>query len=114
MFFISHVESTFIRGNRAPFYQAQLGVLFMAQLQFDAPQVQPDTGFDVLPAGWYKVAVTESDIKPTKDGQGMYLAVTYTVIDGQFRNRKIFGRFNLKNNNPMAQEIGYKQLSALA
>lgn len=86
----------------------------MAQIQFDARTVQPDTGFDTLPAGWYPVMVTASEVKPTKDGSGLMLVVTYTVIDGQYKNRKVFGRFNIQNKNPQAQEIAYKQLSALA
>ncbi len=83
-------------------------------LQFDARQVAPDVGYEVLPAGWYKVVVSESEIKPTKDGSGLMLVTVYTVIDGQYTKRKVFGRFNIKNNNPQAQEIAYKQLSALA
>lgn len=86
----------------------------MALINFDARSVQPDQGFDVLPAGWYKALVEKSDVKPTKDGSGAYVSVEYKIIDGQFSGRKIFGRFNIQNANPMAVEIGYKQLSALA
>lgn len=86
----------------------------MALLQFDARQVAPDQGFDTVPAGWYNVMVDESGIKPTKDGTGTLLNVRYTILDGQYQGRKIFGRFNIRNSNPTAQEIAYKQLSALA
>jgi len=86
----------------------------MAQLQFDARNVAPDTGGgDPLPAGWYNVAVDESAMKPTSDGTGAYLELRLNVLDGQFANRKLFTRLNLRNNNAQAQEIAFKQLSAI-
>jgi hypothetical protein len=87
----------------------------MAQLNFDARTVVPDTGQqDPVPAGWYKVVIDKSEMKPTKDGTGMRLELAFKVIDGQFTNRKIFEGLNLQNANPQAQEIAYKQLSAIA
>lgn len=86
----------------------------MATLNFDARTVAPDTGVDTVPAGWYNVLVDESELKPTKNGDGAYLNVRYNILDGQFAGRKLFSRINLKNANPVAQEIGFKQLSALA
>ena len=83
-------------------------------LNFDATNVSPDLGFEVLPAGWYNVAIDESDMKPTKDGSGAYLEVRFNVLDGQYVGKKIFMRMNLRNANPVAQEIAFKQLSAIA
>lgn len=86
----------------------------MAQLNFDATQVAPDLGFETVPAGWYNAMIDESEMKPTKDGSGAYLQARFNIIDGQYANRKIYMRLNLKNTNPVAQEIAYKQLSAIA
>jgi hypothetical protein len=86
----------------------------MAQLNFDARQVAPDTGFDLVPAGWYNVQADESDMKPTTKGDGAYLQVRFNILDGQYVGRKLFARFNIRNPSPVAQEIGQKQLSALA
>jgi len=86
----------------------------MATLNFNAAQVPTDFGTqDCVPAGWYNVMVDETEMKPTKDGSGAYLQVRFTVLDGQYVNRKVFTRMNLQNSNPTAQEIAYKQLSAL-
>lgn len=90
----------------------------MAALNFDASQVAPDTGFgELLPKGWYNVSIDESEIKPTKDaattGNAM-LTLRFTVLGGKYNGRKLFERFNIKNTNPTAQEIAYKQLSAVA
>ena len=86
----------------------------MAQLNFDATQVAPDLGFETVPAGWYNAMIDESEMKPTKDGSGAYLQTRFNIIDGQYANRKIYMRLNLRNTNPVAQEIAYKQLSAIA
>ena len=86
----------------------------MASLNFDATTVQPDTGFELLPAGWYNAMIDESTINPTKDGVGEYLQLRFSVIDGQYQGRKVFARLNIRNANQTAQEIAYKQLSAIA
>lgn len=85
----------------------------MAQLNFDAKTVAPSAAFDVLPAGWYNVRMTASEMKPTKDGAGSYLSLTLTVEDGQFKGRKIFDRLNLNNKNATAVKIAYETLSAI-
>ncbi len=86
----------------------------MAQLNFDATQIAPDTGTgDPVPSGWYNVVIDESELKPTKQEGGTRLALRFNILDGQYANRKIFGGMNLRNSNPAAQEIGYKQLSAV-
>lgn len=85
----------------------------MAQLNFNAATVQPSQSFDPLPAGDYIAQITESSIKPTKAGTGMMLNLTWTVLDGQFANRKIFDRINVANQNPEAERIGQQQLSAI-
>ena len=87
----------------------------MAQLNFDARTVVPDTGQqDPVPAGWYNAVMNNSQMKPTKDGTGARLEMQFKIIDGQYANRKIFEGLNLRNANPVAQEIAYKQLSAIA
>lgn len=86
-----------------------------AVLNFDATQVAPDTGAqDALPAGWYDVVMEASEMKPTKDNSGAYLECKLNVIAPQnFQGKKIYTRLNLRNANATAQEIGYKQLSAI-
>jgi hypothetical protein len=89
----------------------------LAILNFDARNVAPDTG-DIapVPAGYYNIMMTESEMKPVKDKEetSAYLATTYTILDGEFKGHKLFDRFNLKNENPVAREIGYKKLSAVS
>ena len=83
----------------------------------DTPFVaDPNAGhsdYSPLPAGWYKVRITEADIKETKAGTGNYIKVRYDVLDGTHAGRVVFGNLNLRNPNPKAEEIGRQQLSRL-
>lgn len=83
-------------------------------LNFDASRVQPSTGVgDPIPAGWYNVAVDESEMKPTTTGTGMYLKLRFNILDGQYVGRKLFVNLNLQNPNQQAVEIALKDLSAI-
>ncbi|CAB4144010.1 Protein of unknown function DUF669 [uncultured Caudovirales phage] len=85
----------------------------MAQLNFDANNVEPSESFDVLPKGKYLAMAVASQIKPTKSGTGEYLEITFEVLDGQGKGRKIWERLNIRNSNKKAEEISQRQLSAL-
>jgi hypothetical protein len=85
----------------------------MASLNFNAANVQPQDDFSPIPAGDYVAQVTDSSIKPTKSGSGTLLNLTWTIISGQFANRKVFDRVNIQNQNPEAEKIGQRQLSAI-
>jgi Protein of unknown function (DUF669) len=86
----------------------------MATLNIDTTNIQPNTAFDPMPAGWYTAQIVESELKKTTDQTGEYLAVTMEIMSGNFSKRKLFDRFNLTNKNPQAVEIAYRQLSALS
>jgi hypothetical protein len=88
----------------------------MALLNFNAANVTPDTGImDAIPTGWYDAFADQSDIKPVKAGDGgAYLEVRFNITaPAKFAGRKVYSRLNIRNSNPTAQEIGFKQLSAL-
>lgn len=85
----------------------------MASIQFDASNVAPADSFDCLPKGKYLCMAVASQIKPTKKGDGEYLEITFEVIDGQGKGRKVWERLNIRNANKKAEEISQRQLSAL-
>jgi len=85
----------------------------MASIHFDASTVDPADTFDVLPKGKYLAMAVASQIKPTKSGTGDYLEITFEVIDGQAKGRKIWERLNIHNSNKKAEEISQRQLSSL-
>ena len=85
----------------------------MANLNFNAANVPPASANIVVPAGWYNVIIEHSEVVPTAAGTGTILKLRYSIVDGEFKGRKIFGQLNIVNPSPMAQEIAQKQLSAI-
>lgn len=80
---------------------------------FNANEVEPTTSFEPLPAGKYLAAITESEMKPTKSGGGSYLQLTFTILDGEYKNRVVWARLNLNNPNATAVKIARSELSAI-
>ena len=86
----------------------------MANLNgFNAHEVEPSTSFDPLPAGKYIAAITASETKPTKNGDGNYLQLEFTILDGEYKDRKVWDRLCLNHPNPQTVKIARGNLSAL-
>jgi len=80
---------------------------------FDAGTLPEKTSTEPLPAGQYQCEIKGADVKDTKAGTGKYISLDLCVNDGQFANRRIFGNINVRNPNPVAEEIGRAQLGEL-
>lgn len=85
----------------------------MAILNFDATEVEPAKGFEPLPTGNYKAVITASEEKKTKAGTGSYLAITFEILEGDCKGRKVWTNLNIDNPNQDAVRIAYEQLSAI-
>lgn len=86
----------------------------MASLDgFDARAVEPNAGFDILPAGEYDAAIVASEVKATSAGTGKYLKLELQVLNGAYQNRKVWDQLNLWNPNEKAVAIAKGTLSAL-
>ena len=86
----------------------------MADLSgFNANEVEPQTGFEPIPAGKYLAAIVASEMKPTKNGKGHYLEMRFQLLEGEHKNRTLFARLNLDNPNETAVEIAQRELSAI-
>ena len=86
----------------------------MANLHgFNASNVDPAVDFEPIPAGKYLAIITDSGMKPTKNGSGSFLELCFQVIDGPYKNRLLWSRLNLDNPNKQAVEIARAQLSAI-
>ena len=81
----------------------------MADLGGYDPKQVADSDYDALPAGEYKAVIVESERKPTKNGAGHLLNVKFQIIDGQYKNRTVFDRFNLWNASEKAKLIAQQQ-----
>lgn len=86
----------------------------MASLKgFNAAEVEPSKGFEPLPAGKYTAAITESEEKETQAGTGSYHALTFEILDGEFKGRKLWENLNLNNPSAEAVAIARASLSAI-
>lgn len=80
---------------------------------FNALNVEPINNTEPLPAGKYVAVITESEMKPTKNGGGSYLQLTFTIIEGEYKNHVLWARLNLNNPNVTAVKIARAELSAI-
>jgi hypothetical protein len=75
--------------------------------------VEAETPRGALPAGEYQAVITDSELKPTKNGSGQFLELVLQVQDGPYKGRKIWDRLNLFNNNAQAVAIAKQRLKAI-
>lgn len=87
----------------------------MAQLggTFDASQVDPSRPMMLIPAGKYPAHIINSEMRPTKEGDGQMLWLEEEITEGEYQGQKFWDRLNLVNKNPQAAEIAQRQLSAI-
>lgn len=80
---------------------------------FDARTVQPWVGFELVPAGWAKVAIRKSNLKPNQAQNGDFLELQYEILEGPAKGKVVFDRFNMRNPSVEAVEIGYRKLASV-
>jgi hypothetical protein len=80
---------------------------------FDATEVAPAVPLEVLPPGKYLAQLIESEVAPTKAGDGQLLKLVFEILEGPFARRKIFDQLNLVNRNQQTVEIAQRTLSAI-
>ena len=82
-------------------------------LGFETTQYKPSEGYTPLPAGEYPVRVSNTEKLENKKGNGHQLKVTFDVLDGDFKGRKIFNSFNLWHDSEKTRDIAREQFSGL-
>ena len=70
--------------------------------------------FDVIPEGTYDAKTTQADLKTTKSGTGKYIRLRWDITGPTHQGRVVWQNLNIQNQNPMAEEIGQKQLREMA
>lgn len=86
----------------------------MVAFSFNAQQFTPNYGGGGanLPPGKYKGVIAHSEGQNAQSGQGGFLALTLTPIEGALTGQKHIDRLNLHHTNPKTVEIANQQLSA--
>jgi hypothetical protein len=80
---------------------------------FDATSVEPAAPLELLPPGKYVAQILQSEMQPTKAGDGQLLWLELEIREGPHSGRKVWDRLNLVNPNQQAVEIAQRQLSAI-
>ena len=86
----------------------------MPSLQgFNAHEVEPNSSFDPIPADKYVAMIVESEVKPTKTGNGSYLQFTFQILEGPYKGRLLWTRLNMDHPNQQTVQIARGELSAI-
>lgn len=80
---------------------------------FDASTVDPKKDFAAIPAGIYDVVIMDANWQDTKARTGRMLVLTFELLKGPDRGRKVIARLNLKNPNETAVRIAQSELSSI-
>ena len=85
----------------------------LRDMGFDARNVEPAKDMGAIPAGDYPVVLVASERKVNSKGTGELLSLQFSVLNGDYQNRKLYANLNIRNANPQAQQIAWAELSAL-
>lgn len=70
---------------------------------------KPAEAFEVIPAGWYTVALAAAEYKRREGQQLDRIAYSFEVIDGDCKGRKVFGGWNIPAQGMTNLDEGKKQ-----
>lgn len=90
----------------------------MAKIGFEFDPTSHDTeqrqDFDDLPNGIYKLETVASAVIESDDKKKVGAKTTFNVIEPEeFKDRKVFGYYNLRNPSAQAEKIGNDQFASL-
>lgn len=80
---------------------------------FDPNSVEPLADITALPDGWYQVVIEESGFKATRAGTGEYLELALRVLDGAYKNRKVWARLNLRHDQEKTRNMAVRELATI-
>lgn len=66
-----------------------------------------------LPDGVYNVVAEAVDVRTTKAETGKYISIKFRIIDGEYKNFRLWHNFNIQNPSEKTVEIGMAQLKSL-
>jgi hypothetical protein len=86
----------------------------MADLRsFNAGQGTSNRHYDLVPDGNYVAVITKSSDRRTKAGTGIYLLLTFLIIEGPFANRLVWAWLNLQNRSKAADFYAQQEFDAI-
>lgn len=85
----------------------------MSQFSFNASEVEPSTGFALIPAGDYVAVVNDADLQENKAGNGRFIKLEFEIVEGEYAGRKLWTNLNVEHPNAEAVKIARAELSAI-
>lgn len=83
----------------------------MTALEFSIEGINMDSSYEPLPDGEYTAIIETSNIANNKSNTGEVLTLGLSIVDGNFKGRKLFDRLNIKHEKENVQEIAHKILA---
>jgi hypothetical protein len=78
------------------------------------PEETDENPFAPIPAGWYLVDITKSEVKTTKDKKGKYIALTMKVDpDEENAGYSLYANLNIVNANETAVKMARADLKGI-
>lgn len=76
----------------------------MGNLNFGKiPEDLKDESYDLIPEGVYCAKVKSADLRTVAiNPNNEYVAVTYEIVNGEYKGRLVFTNYNTKNTNEKA------------
>lgn len=84
----------------------------MATLNFNASAIDT-ASHDPIPAGTYEAVITATEIKPTRSANGTGINITFEILSGGAKGRKVWEWINYQHPNQEAQRIGQQTLATI-
>lgn len=86
----------------------------MPAIEFRTDGYTPSSNsFEDVPAGDYKVALLKSELKENKSGSGSHISLQFAILDGKYKNRRLFDRLNVIHSNPTVVQLAHDRLYSL-
>ena len=83
-------------------------------IDFDATNVDPNEGFDPVPAGDYEVIMIKDERKPSEQKPGnFYVNCTYKIVSGPHAGRNLFDMLYLEYIKPETARNARARLSSI-
>lgn len=85
----------------------------MAEFTHSVNEKEQEQAVEAVPAGEYIAVIEDSDYAENKKGTGMLLKLTYQILDGPFKGRKVFENLGLEHENAQTAQIARRALNSI-
>jgi hypothetical protein len=80
---------------------------------FNPQQHKLSAAMEQMAAGWYPAVIESSDIVPTSAKNGFRLVLTFLIIDGPGKGRKVTKGYNIDNPSAQSVEIAMSEIATI-